>query len=54
MFTFVLSKDKKPLSPCHPARARKLLSKGRASVYKRYPLPERRGFQERILMNNLK
>ncbi|MDJ0747773.1 MAG: RRXRR domain-containing protein [Xenococcaceae cyanobacterium MO_167.B27] len=37
MFTFVLSKDKKPLSPCHPARARKLLSKGRASVYKRYP-----------------
>ena len=37
MFTLVLSKDKKPLSPCHPARARKLLSKGRAAVYKRYP-----------------
>ena len=37
MLTFVLSKDKKPLSPCHPARARKLLSKGRAAVYKRFP-----------------
>ncbi len=38
MFVFVLSKDKKPLSPCHPARARKLLNKGRAAVYRRYPL----------------
>jgi hypothetical protein len=28
MFTFVLSQDKKPLLPCHPARARKLLSQG--------------------------
>ena len=37
MFVFVLSKDKKPLSPCHPSRARKLLSKGRAAVFKRYP-----------------
>lgn len=37
MFAFVLSKDKKPLTPCHPARARKLLSKGRAAVYKKYP-----------------
>ncbi len=37
MFVFVLSTDKTPLSPCHPARARRLLSKGRAAVYKRYP-----------------
>jgi 5-methylcytosine-specific restriction endonuclease McrA len=26
-----------PLMPCHPARARKLLSKNKASVYRRYP-----------------
>ncbi len=37
MFVFVLSTDKTPLSPCHRARARRLLSKGRAAVYKRYP-----------------
>ncbi len=37
MLVFVLSKDKKPLSPCHPARARKLLSQKRAAVYKRFP-----------------
>ncbi|MFE2096021.1 RRXRR domain-containing protein [Streptomyces sp. NPDC059468] len=29
---FVLSKDGHPLMPCHPARARELLSKGRAAV----------------------
>jgi 5-methylcytosine-specific restriction endonuclease McrA len=34
---FVLSSNKKPLMPCHPARARKLLSSGRAAVYRRYP-----------------
>lgn len=34
---FVLDADKKPLMPCHPARARKLLSKGRAAVYRRIP-----------------
>lgn len=33
----VLDKDKRPLDPCPPARARKLLKKGRASVYRRYP-----------------
>jgi hypothetical protein len=27
---FVLDKNEKPLMPCHPARARKLLKKGRA------------------------
>ncbi len=34
---FVLSSDRKPLDPCHPARARKLLKKGRAAVFRRYP-----------------
>ncbi|MEN8216641.1 MAG: RNA-guided endonuclease IscB [Pseudomonadota bacterium] len=34
---FVLDSEKKPLMPCHPARARELLKKGRAAVYKRYP-----------------
>ncbi|OQY49747.1 MAG: HNH endonuclease [Candidatus Parabeggiatoa sp. nov. 2] len=34
---FVLDLEKNPLMPCHPARARKLLRKGRAAVYKRYP-----------------
>ena len=34
---FVLDKNKQPLMPCHPARARKLLKLERASVFKRYP-----------------
>ena len=34
---FVLSSTKKPLMPCHPARARALLRKGRAAVYRRAP-----------------
>ncbi len=37
MLVFVLSKDKTPLSPCHPARARKLLAQKRAALYKRFP-----------------
>ncbi len=37
MLVFVLSKDKTPLSPCHPARARKLLTQKRAAVFKRFP-----------------
>ncbi|NEQ16462.1 MAG: HNH endonuclease [Moorea sp. SIO3E2] len=37
MYTFVLDKNLKPLDPCHPARARKLLNTGRAKVFKRYP-----------------
>jgi 5-methylcytosine-specific restriction endonuclease McrA len=37
MRVFVLDKDRKPLDPCHPARARKLLDKGRAAVFKRFP-----------------
>lgn len=34
---FVLSSDRQPLDPCHPARARKLLKKGRAAIFRRYP-----------------
>ena len=34
---FVLDTNRNPLAPCHPARARKLLAKGRAAVYRRYP-----------------
>ncbi|MFH8771839.1 RNA-guided endonuclease IscB [Streptomyces sp. NPDC017958] len=34
---FVLSKDGHPLMPCHPARARELLRKGRAAVARQAP-----------------
>ena len=34
---FVLDTKEKPLAPCHPARARQLLRKGKAAVYRRYP-----------------
>jgi 5-methylcytosine-specific restriction endonuclease McrA len=34
---FVLSSDGLPLDPCHPARARELLKKGRATVWRTYP-----------------
>lgn len=33
----VLDCNKKPLMPCHPARARELLTKKRAAVYRTYP-----------------
>ena len=33
----VINKNKMPLMPCHPARARELLRKGKAAVYKRFP-----------------
>ena len=36
-YVFVLDKNKRPLDPCHPARARKLLTKGRAAVFRRFP-----------------
>lgn len=43
----VLDKNKQPLMPCHPARARELLSAGKAAVWRRYPftiiLKERKG-----------
>ena len=34
---FVVDTNKQPLGPVHPARARKLLSHGKAAVYRRYP-----------------
>ena len=34
---FVLSTDRVPLDPCHEARARELLSKGRAAVWRTFP-----------------
>ncbi|MFP5268947.1 RNA-guided endonuclease IscB [Coleofasciculus sp.] len=37
MRVFVISQNQEPLNSCHPAKARKLLSSGRAAVWKRYP-----------------
>jgi 5-methylcytosine-specific restriction endonuclease McrA len=37
MRVFVLDRNRKPLDPCSPARARYLLAKGRASVFRRFP-----------------
>lgn len=37
MRVFVLSSDRQPLDPCHPARARKLLDSGKARVFRVYP-----------------
>jgi 5-methylcytosine-specific restriction endonuclease McrA len=37
MRVFVLDKNKKPLMPCHPTRARILLTKGKAAVYQQVP-----------------
>jgi 5-methylcytosine-specific restriction endonuclease McrA len=34
---FVLDTTGKPLSPCRPARARRLLTSGKAAVWRRYP-----------------
>ncbi|MBC6478764.1 MAG: HNH endonuclease [Hormoscilla sp. GM7CHS1pb] len=34
---FVLDTNKQPLSPTHPARARKLLKQGKAAVFRTYP-----------------
>lgn len=34
---FVLDTDKRPLAPCHPARARELLRRGKAAVWRHYP-----------------
>jgi 5-methylcytosine-specific restriction endonuclease McrA len=35
---FVLSSDGRPLDPCHPARARQVLRRGRARVVRRFPM----------------
>lgn len=34
---FVIDTNKNPLDPCHPARARELLHKGKAAVFRRFP-----------------
>jgi len=34
---FVLDQNKQPLMPCHPARARELLDRGRAAIFRRAP-----------------
>ena len=34
---FVLDTKKRPLLPCHPAKARKLLKQGKAAVFRYYP-----------------
>jgi len=34
---FVLDTNQQSLMPCHPARAKELLDKGKAAVYRRYP-----------------
>lgn len=37
IFVFVLDANRKPVDPCHPATARKLLRDGKAAVFRRYP-----------------
>ena len=37
VFVFVVDTEQRPLSPCHPARARRLLTAGKAAVWRRYP-----------------
>lgn len=34
---FVVDTNKKPLNPVKPSRARKLLNKGKAAIWRRYP-----------------
>lgn len=36
-YTFVIDTNKRQLDPIHPAHARKLLSNGKAAVFRRYP-----------------
>ena len=36
-YVFVFDKNKKPLDPCHPARARQIHKEKRATVFRRYP-----------------
>lgn len=54
---FVLDKNQQPLMPCPPARARQLLSSGKAAVYRREPftiiLREREGGDVRPLVLKL-
>ena len=41
MRVFIQNQDGSPLMPCHPARARKLLRRGKAAVANMYPFPIR-------------
>jgi hypothetical protein len=34
---FVVDTEKRPLAPCHPARARRLLTEGKAAVWRHHP-----------------
>jgi 5-methylcytosine-specific restriction endonuclease McrA len=34
---FVVGTEKRPLAPCHPGRARRLLTEGKAAVWRRFP-----------------
>jgi 5-methylcytosine-specific restriction endonuclease McrA len=34
---FVVDTEKRALAPCHPARARRLLTSGKAAIWRRYP-----------------
>lgn len=36
-FVFVIGTNKQPLTPCHPSVARRLLTNGKAAVFRRYP-----------------
>ncbi|MCG5058942.1 MAG: HNH endonuclease [Limnoraphis sp. WC205] len=36
-YVFVIDSNKKPLSPCHPSVARKLLTQRKAVIFRRYP-----------------
>ena len=36
-YVFVIDTNKRPLNPVHPGQARRLLSSGRAAVFRRYP-----------------
>ncbi len=36
-FVFVLDAARRPLDPCHPARARELSRQGKAAMFRRYP-----------------
>lgn len=38
MRILVLDSQRKPLMPCHPARARKLLTNGKAALFRRFPM----------------
>ncbi|KYC40059.1 hypothetical protein WA1_29320 [Scytonema hofmannii PCC 7110] len=36
-YVFVIDQNKQPFNPVHPARARELLTKQKAAVYRMYP-----------------